>query len=526
MDRPSNFESTPSRGHRHPSGAVVALSIAAALGTFAGSHALLAQDHAAPPRPQEALKHAYGLSDAFKYASQMVEPCVVNIRSTQHIQPVSRSGRGGQGMQQMPFDDDMLKRFFGGELPPGIQVNPQQPRERSGEGSGVIMREDGYIITNNHVVDGADEIMVTLSNESQYPGTVVGTDPDTDVAVVKIDASGLQTAKFGDSDKLQVGEWVLAIGSPFGLQHTVTAGIISAKGRANMGLATFEDFVQTDAAINPGNSGGALVNLEGELIGINTAISTQTGGYNGIGFAIPSNMAKTVFENIIANGSVRRGALGVGIGPLDKDTAEYFGFKGTDGVLINQVYADSAADKAGLQVGDIVTEINGKRTTDNRVLLNTIAQYKPGEKISIKVFRKGKEKSFDVTLGDRSVQFASLNRPGAQGGSQGEAAEPQATASLGLSIEQLTPEIAQELDAVGKKGVVISAVEPGSVAANKGLQRGDIVTMVGEQAITSLDDFNAAMKSADVSKGVALQVSRGDAVRLVVLKAKSPSDSE
>jgi len=518
----------PMRSSRRVAGTAV-LAIAATLGTLAGSHALFAQDSGRPEKAAEAIKQAYNLSDAFKHGSKAVEPSVVNIRSTMHVEPVARSGAGG-GLQQFPFDDDMLRRFFGGELPPGIQIDPGQdglqPRERTGEGSGVIMRDDGYIVTNNHVVDGADEIKVTLSNNSEYTGKVIGTDPDTDLAVVKIEASGLQAAKFGDSDKVEVGEWVLAVGSPFGLQHTVTAGIVSAKGRANMGLATFEDFIQTDAAINPGNSGGPLVNLEGELVGINTAISTRTGSYNGIGFAIPSNMVKNVFESIVANGNVKRGALGVGIEPLDKDAAEYYGFKGTDGVLINQVYEGSAAAKAGLKVGDIVTEINGKPTADNQALLNMIARFQPGQQVTIKAFRQGAEKAFDVTLGDRSVQFAGLTRNGRPGNGGGHAPEAESTGSLGLSVEELTPDIAQQLGAESQKGVVINQVEAGSAAADKGLRRGDIIAMVGPTKVTSVEEYTNALKQADLNKGVVLQVIRGNQARLVVLKAETAAKSD
>jgi serine protease Do len=425
-----------------------------------------------------------------------------------------------------PFDDDMLRRFFGGEIPPGVEINPQQqPRERTGEGSGVVMRDDGYIVTNNHVVDGATDITVRLADESEYKGKVIGTDPDTDVAVVKIEASGLAAAHFGDSDTVDVGQWVVAIGSPFGLRHTVTAGIVSAKGRANMGLATFEDFIQTDAAINPGNSGGPLVSLEGEVIGLNTAISTQTGAYNGIGFAIPSNMVRTVFESIVASGNVKRGALGVGIGPLDKDAADYFGYSSTNGVVITEVYPNSGADKAGLKVGDIITSIDDKPTTDNHVLLNTIAKDQPGQTIKVGIFRDGKSKTVDVTLGDRSVQFANLSRGGNRGNGHEEgSADANPDSGLGLTVEELTPEIAQELNASTKQGVVVSAVEAGSAAAEKGLRRGDIIDMVGKQRITSVDDYNAAVRKAAASgKGVALRAVRGETATLIVLKAKPES---
>lgn len=500
----------------------MALAIAAALGagwgTYTGSHTLFAQEQPSAPTAaqREAIKHANGLSDAFKYASKIMAPSVVNIRSTQHFKPTSSAGNGRGGMQQQ-IPDDLLRRFFGGEMPEGMTPIPNEtPQDRVGEGTGVILRENGYIVTNNHVVDGADELLVTLDDDREYKGTVVGTDPDTDLAVVKIDAAGLTPARIGDSDKVEVGEWVIAMGSPFGLQHTVTAGIVSAKGRANMGLATFEDFIQTDAAINPGNSGGPLINLEGEVVGINTAISSRSGSNSGIGFAIPSAMVQSVFENIADNGSVKRGALGVQIEPLTKDQAEYFDFNdGTNGVLINQVFPGSAAEKAGLKVGDIVTKIDGKPTTDGNSLKTMIAKHAPGDSVELTVFRQGKTRTFTATLRDRGEQFA---KAGEGGKSSPKSAEAKASNDLGITVEELTEEIAQQLNAGDRKGVVIGEVTPGSPAAAKGLQRGDLITMLGQTAITSVEDYDAAIKKADMSKGVAMQVFRGDASRLVVLK--------
>ncbi len=524
-------ESTPavsSRPSRHRFGTLAAISLAAVIGSSAGTHALLAQDRSPATPPAEALKHAYGLSDAFKYVSRSVAPTVVNIRATQRIEPVARNSRGSQ--PQSPMDDDLLRRFFGGDIPPGFEMLPDsrgnQPRERSGEGSGVIIREDGHIITNNHVIRNASEITVTLADGSVYAATTIGTDPDTDLAVIKIDAGSLEAITIGDSDAVEVGEWVLALGSPFGLQHTVTAGIVSAKGRANMGLATFEDYIQTDAAINPGNSGGPLVGLEGQLVGINTAISTRTGTYAGIGFAIPSNMVKAVADSIISSGNVRRGALGVGISPLAPAMAEYLGFEGTDGVLINEVYPDSAAQKAGIQVGDIVTQINGVRTTDSTVLLNRVAQFKPGESVDVTIFRKGKTQTLSAVLGDRAMQFASQSggRPSRGGSGDRDVPQPQAEARLGITIEPLTPEIAAQLNAQGKRGVVVSAVESGSIAAQQGLQRGDIIAMADMKPIATVEDFNAVIADADMAKGVALQIHRGELSRLILLKPETTQE--
>jgi serine protease Do len=503
--------------------AAAALALAAGLGTWAGSHALLAQTQTQSPPAvaKEGIKHANALSDAFKAVAKAVAPSVVNIRSVQRFEAADTDlDQLGQGM---PFDEDMLRRFFG-EVPPGLQIDPNpMPRERTGEGSGVIIHEDGYIVTNNHVVENATDITVTLSDDSEYKASVVGTDPETDLAVVKIDASGLTPAPFGSSDEMEVGDWVVAIGSPFGLRQTVTAGIVSAKGRqvgiirSAGGSAGFEDFIQTDAAINPGNSGGPLLNLEGQIIGINTAISSRTGVYNGVGFAIPSSMVEDVFNSIREHGSVKRGALGVGIEPLTRKDADYYGYDSTRGALVTQVYPGSPAAKAGVKVGDIITEIDGEAMADNRDLMNFVARHRPGDTIDVKVFRKGETEAFEITLADRSAQFA---RAGT--GQPGEAAEAPsaATSDLGLRVEELTPEVARQIGAAGRVGVVVSEVAPGSAAAKEGLARGDVIAMVGEEQVTSVDEFNAALKKADLTRGVSLQVFRGDIARLVVLTPK------
>jgi serine protease Do len=508
--------STSSRSPRQGL-AVVILAFAAGLGTWAGSHALLAtaQTQAQPPAiDPEAIRHANTLSDAFKAVAKAVAPSVVNIRSVQRLEATNMDL--DQGGQALPFDEDTLRRFFGEPTP--------MPRERIGEGSGVIIRDDGYIVTNNHVVENATDITVTLSDDSEYKASAVGADPETDLAVVKIDAGGLTPAPFGDSDDMEVGDWVVAIGSPFGLRQTVTAGIVSAKGRqvgiirSAGGSRGFEDFIQTDAAINPGNSGGPLLNLEGQIIGINTAISSRTGVYNGVGFAIPSSMVEDVFNSIREHGSVKRGALGVGIDLLTRQKAEYFGYDSTRGALVTQVYPGSPAAKAGVKVGDIITEIDGEAMADNRDLMNLVARHRPGDTIDVKVFRKGDIQEFEITLADRSAQFA---RAGSGGPGDAAEAPSAATSDLGLRVEELTPEVARQIGAAGQVGVVVSEVAPGSAAAEEGLARADVIAMVGEEQVTSVDEFNTALKKADLSKGVSLQVFRGEIARLVVLKPKN-----
>jgi len=480
-----------------------------------------AQDSTKPASPvaSENLGHALALSQAFRDVSKAVAPSVVSIKSTVAAEP-RFSGAPGNGQLQpdLPLDEDMLRRFFGGEIPEGLEMRPggpngqPQPRERQGQGTGVIAREDGYVITNNHVVDGATEITVKLSDDREYPATVVGTDAESDLAVIKIEASGLIPATFGDSDSLEVGEWVLAMGSPFGLEHTVTAGIVSAKGRANMGLATFEDFIQTDAAINPGNSGGPLVNLYGQVIGINTAISTRSGSNAGVGFAIPSTMVKSVMDSIIESGTVQRGWLGVSIQDLSQQAREYTGYDG-QGVLIAEVIPNTPAAAAGLNDGDIVTSINKAPVASRNQLLNVVAMIAPGEHADLKIVRGGQSQNVTVTLGDRSAQLAN-----AAPSTGGRTSKPAPTAELGLTLQPLTPEIARQLGATDRKGVVVAQLDPNGPAAKAGIQAGDVISMVNDHAIANTEEFQNALEVAATGKPIRLQVFRGGASQFVFVK--------
>jgi serine protease Do len=309
------------------------------------------------------------LSAAFKRAARIARPSVVHITSTG---PSPYEGPGGG--------------------------------ESRGVGTGVIVRENGYILTNNHVVAGASDVNVKLSDGRVLGARVMGTDEKTDLAVVKVEATGLVAAQLGDSDRVEIGEWVLAMGNPFGLEHTVTAGIISAKGRANVGIADYEDFLQTDAAINPGNSGGPLLNLEGKVIGINTAIASRTGGYMGVGFAIPISMAQVIMDQIIKDGKVVRGYIGAMIQDLPPEMSRSFEFEGTEGALVNRVVAGGPAARAGLRDGDIVLEVNGRKVSSSSQLRNTVAAIAPGTRIPLKVFRQGKELTVDVAIGNLAGQ--------------------------------------------------------------------------------------------------------------------------
>jgi serine protease Do len=447
------------------------------------------------------------LSQAFQSVADALRPSVVSISSVRRIQP--RLERRGQAPENVPEefrrffgDEEAFERFFGFGV-------PDRGLEQRGEGSGVLVSSDGYVVTNNHVVLQADEVDVRLSDGREFRAKVVGTDPKTDLAVLKIEATELTAAAWGDSEKMRVGEWVLAVGSPFGLEQTVTAGIVSAKGRANVGLAEYEDFLQTDAAINPGNSGGPLVNMQGEVIGINTAIASRTGGNMGVGFAIPSNMARSVMQSIIEGGRVIRGYLGAMIQDLSEDLASSFGFTGREGVLIGDVVPNGPAAKSGLQAGDIVVRFNGKPATGANQLRNAVAATAPNSEVELELFRDGKSQTLRVRVGELTDEVAAAARPDA-------AATPQ----LGMTVRPLTPELAQQLGVEGTKGVVVTDVETGSVAANALIQPGDVIVSVAGNPINSVAEYREAMGKADLATGVRLQVERGGARRFVFLRSR------
>jgi len=425
-----------------------------------------------------------------------VKPAVVNISSTKTIKI--------SGMQSPFFDDPFFRRFFGDEFSPF-----QRPREhkQSGLGSGVIVDKDGYILTNNHVIRDADEIKVKLSDKREFKGKVIGTDPKTDLAVIKIDSNHLPVLKLGDSDKLKVGETVIAIGNPFGLSQTVTSGIVSATGRANVGIADYEDFIQTDAPINPGNSGGALVNVRGELVGINTAIFSTSGGYQGIGFAIPSSMAKIVMDNLIKKGKVVRGWLGVSIQPVTPDIAKQFGIKDVKGALVGDIVEEGPAEKAGIQRGDVIIEFDGKEVTDPSSLRNSVAGTPPGKKVTIMIMRDGKMQKVDITIAELPSEMQKLH---------GEFDN----LLKGVFVQGITPELKKNLD-IPKKitGVVITDIEDGSPAEGL-LMQNDVIIEVNRKRINSTKEYKSIASKIKPNQNILLLIYRNGSTIYITLSAR------
>lgn len=442
------------------------------------------------------------LSSAFEQVAKTVTPSVVNISSvTRSRAPSSRSRRA----QQDPFFEP-FKDFFGDDFDRLFQ-NPDGVQQ--GLGTGVVVDAAGHILTNNHVVANADEVTVRLPNDKTYKAQVVGTDPRTDLAVIKIKEKNLQAAALGNSDELKIGEWVVAAGNPFGLANTITAGIVSAKGRSLMGGGQFEDFIQTDAAINPGNSGGPLVNLKGEVVGINTAIFSRSGGYMGIGFAIPINMAKTVMESLIKQGKVVRGWLGVGIQPLTPELAESFQHEGTDGVLVGDVEPSGPAAKAGIKQGDIIVSIAGEKVKGVNELRNIVAAVKPGMTISLLVIRDGSPKKLDATVGE------------VPSGERSETEEREAPkVDIGLSVETLNAELARRLGSKKEGGVIVTNVQPGGLADTAGIQARDLIISVNGTPVKTTSEFYRLLEKADLSKGVRFVVETQGMERFVFLRAQ------
>lgn len=427
-----------------------------------------------------------GTAPNFVEVAKAVTPAVVNIATTRVIK--SEEGRGPGNPF---FEDPFFRRFFGDEFYRQFEA-PRQRKEQS-LGSGVIV-DGGYIVTNNHVIAKADEMKVVLSDKREFKGTLVGTDPKTDLAVIKIAASDLPTIPWGDSTTIQVGEYVLAVGNPFGLNQTVTMGIVSAVGRANVGIADYEDFIQTDAAINPGNSGGALVNVKGELVGINTAIFTRSGGYMGIGFAVPSQMVKAVIDSLVSKGKVVRGWLGVTIQEVSPELAKQFGLKNARGALVSDILEDSPADKAGIKRGDVVIEVDRKPVENAVQLRNLVAGLAIGSKVSVKVIRDKKEKGFDVTIGEQPKDLTRGGVPSEEDGGSGGLA--------GLTVHDMSPELAQRFGLPDEEGVVVTRVEAGSLADDAGVQRGDLVLEINRQLVRNTRDFNRI--AADIGKDESL----------------------
>jgi serine protease Do len=425
---------------------------------------------------------------------QEVRPAVVNISTMRTVKV--------QGGINPFFEDPFFRRFFGDQF--------RAPRERKSAnlGSGVIVDSGGYILTANHVIQGAEEIKVTLSDKREFKGKIIGTDSMTDIGIIKIDAADLPTIKWGDSNKLRVGETVLAIGSPYGLSQTVTMGIVSAVGRANVGIADYEDFIQTDAAINPGNSGGALVNARGELVGINSAIFSTSGGYQGIGFAIPTSMAKSVMESLISKGKVVRGWLGVTIQHLTPELAKQFDIKEERGVLIGDVVEGSPAEKAGLQRGDIIVEFEGKKVEDPNQIRNMVANTEPGQTVEFQIIRENKRETKKITIGDMPAE---TEKP-----SKGE----YDNLLNGVYVQELTPEIAGKLNMPKKlKGVVVVDVDEESPAAMM-LMRGDVIQEINRMRITGMKEYEQVVSMIKPGKDILLLIFRGGSSLYLTLSGK------
>ncbi len=396
---------------------------------------------------------------------------------------------------------------------------PRQQRQRpvQGFGSGVIVNKDGTILTNHHVIEDSEKITVKMNDNNTFEAKVVGSDPPSDLAVIKIEGEDLPFLELGDSDEVRIGDIVLAIGNPLGIGQSVTSGIISAKGRrTGMSDGSFEDFLQTDAPINRGNSGGALINLKGELIGINSQILSTSGGSIGIGFSIPSNMAKSVMEQLIENGKVRRGMLGVTIQDITSDVAKSLDLEDTKGVLVNNVMKGGAADKAGIKRGDILTAINGEEVPDGNSLRNKVASTKPGTEIKLTYLRDGKKDEINIKLGE-------FNRTGdapASTEEKNDEKESSESGKLGLSLQKLTPEIAKQLNIPSEvKGLVVTAVAPDGAAAEKGIMRGDVILEINRQMVESLNDVESAIeKSGD--KPILLLISRRGQTSFIPVQPK------
>jgi serine protease Do len=420
-----------------------------------------------------------------------VLPSVVNVSSSKVV----------RNRQSPSMDDPFFRQFF------GDQFNIPRERREHSLGSGVIVSPQGYILTNNHVIDGASEISVVLSNKQEFKARVVGTDPRIDIAVLKVEATNLPALTLGDASKVQVGDVELAIGNPFGLGQTVTMGIVSATGRGNLGIEDYEDFIQTDAAINPGNSGGALINMRGELIGINTAILSGGGQGNvGIGFAVPINMARDSMEQILKNGKVVRGYMGVSIQEVTPALAKTFGLEASRGALVGDVTQGSPAQRADIARGDIILEINGEPVYDSRALRLKISETAPGTAVKLKLLRDGNEREVSVTLG---------TLPSEQ--EQAGASQSSGSPLSGVAVDELTPQVARQLGLAGDvRGVLIVEVDPGSAAADAGLARGDVIQEVNRQPVASVGEFRRAVSQAGDKPILLLVNRRGNTLFIIV----------
>jgi len=455
--------------------------------------------------PIDALRQ---MGKAFAKISEKASPAVVGIEAEKSIRqqeyPSMRESPFGGPTD--PFDEDFFDYFFYGRPRQRRQQQQQQKPRQSIRGSGFLISPDGYILTNNHVVDSAEKVTVKLGENTEFKAKVIGTDPDSDVAVIKIETSNQPYLEFADSDTLEVGEWVIAIGNPLGLSHTVTAGIVSAKGRSMHGqLARYEDFIQTDAAINFGNSGGPLLNLDGKVVGINAAIVSSTGGNMGIGLAIPINMAKNVYNQLVSKGTVERGFLGVVIQDLNGSLAKSFNLKETRGVLISEVTKGLAAEKAGIKAGDVVVEIDGQPVDRSNELQNRIGMKKPGAKVQMVVLRDGSRREFTVELAEKPAK------------EKVAIGKSQMVEDLGLTVQNLTDDLAERLGYEGMSGVVVTQVEQGSLAELSGISQGTLIMEIDRKPVKNTKEFREAIEESAKGGTILLLIRDEGYTRFVVI---------
>ena len=457
----------------------------------------------------DSIKALRGMGKAFAEIAEKASPAVVGIKAEKTVTseyPTMEDWPFGSPFD--PFGDDPFDRFFRWRSP--SRPSPQRKYQQSVQGSGFIITADGYILTSNHLVEEASKVTVKVGEKAEVEAKVIGTDPESDVAVVRIEGDNFPHLELADSDALSVGEWVVAIGNPFGLSHTVTAGIVSAKGRSGFNMNSYEDFIQTDAAINPGNSGGPLLNLDGKAVGINTFIISRTGGFMGVGFAIPINMAKEVYEQLVKGGKVVRGYLGITYKELTPDLAASLGLEeDTKGVAINEVMEGSPAEKAGLKRYDVIVEFEGHPVEKGTEFLNRVSKLEPGTKVQMVVLRDGKREKITVTLGTRPPK----EELAAGGGRPSDTTE-----KLGLAVQTLTDELARRLGYEGQTGVIVTRVESGSEAARKGISPGMLILEVNREPIKDTKEFYDAVEKSTKKGTVLLLIGDGRSTFLVPLR--------
>jgi serine protease Do len=429
-----------------------------------------------------------------------------------HIAVEKTVKSGSKEDQPDPFDEEYFRRFFGPRLPPGREF------KQRALGSGTIVdSKNGYILTNNHVVADSDKLSVKLPDGRTFDAKVVGTDPATDLAVIKIEGKDLPQGKLGNSDEMEVGESVIAIGNPFGLEQTVTLGIVSAKGRSSVGLTAYEDFIQTDASINPGNSGGPLMNLKGEVVGVNTAIFSRSGGNMGIGFSIPINQARSVMDSLIKFGKVTRGFLGVVIQDITPDIGSALGVPAGEGVLVANVGPNTPAGKSGVKQSDIIVTFNGKPVKSVNALRNSVASIAPGTAVPAEVLREGKRMKLTIKIEEQPADMPAAIREGGPGPG-GKGAPGEAAQVMGMTLQELTPEIAERLGYSGQTGVVVSDVEANSGAANAGIQQGALILSVNRKPVKTVAELKEAISKAAEGQGILLLVRLGQVDRFIAIK--------